>query len=189
MLKAFIIGGGPSIKDTNLDLVKDRYVIGVNAAFRLGTWVNVCFFGDNRFYQNQISYLEKWPNRIVSCAPKAKNNKKIEYLKRCQKHPLCTERDKIYFPSRGANSGAAAINLAIREGAKEVILLGFDMQTVNGQHNYHKYHNHNPNDKVYDRFIQSFENIAKELKNVKVYNATPGSKLKCFPKVDLNEII
>lgn len=189
MLKAFIIGGGPSIKETNLDLVKDRYVIGVNAAFRLGTWVNVCFFGDNRFYQNQISYLEKWPNRIVSCAPKAKNNKKIEYLKRCQKHPLCTERDKIYFPSRGANSGAAAINLAIREGAKEVILLGFDMQTVNGQHNYHKYHNHNPNDKVYDRFIQSFENIAKELKNVKVYNATPGSKLKCFPKVDLNEII
>jgi len=188
-LKAFILGGGPSLNQINLDLIKRQFVIGVNSAFRLGTWVDVCFFADNRFYGDNISYLEKWPNRIVSCAPKTLGHPKIEYLKRCQKHAICLERGKIGFPSKGANSGASAINLAIREGFKEIILLGFDMRVTEGKHNYHTHYRHRPNDKVYDRFQAHFERIYKELNGVEVLNATPGSKLKFFPKVGLHEVI
>ena len=63
------------------------------------------------------------------------------------------------------------------------------MQVVNGQHNYHKIHRRDPHDKIYDRFMGAFDAMAKALGDVKVYNATPNSKLKCFPKVDLHEII
>ena len=43
---AFILGGGPSLKDADLDLIHDRRVIGVNNAYQLGSWVDVCWFGD-----------------------------------------------------------------------------------------------------------------------------------------------
>lgn len=42
----FIIGGGPSINDTPLHLLHGRRVIGVNNAYLLGPWVDVCWFGD-----------------------------------------------------------------------------------------------------------------------------------------------
>lgn len=99
------------------------------------------------------------------------------------------EKGKIGFPGKGANSGAAAINLAVREGAKEIILLGFDMQMVKNKHNYHAYYKHKPSENIYKRFQAHFERIYKELNGVKVLNATPDSKLRFFPKVELHEVI
>ena len=43
---AFIIGGGPSINDLDMDLIKDRRVIGTNNAYQMGGWVDICWFGD-----------------------------------------------------------------------------------------------------------------------------------------------
>ena len=43
---AYIIGGGPSVNDADLSLIHDRRVIGVNNAYSLGGWVDVCWFGD-----------------------------------------------------------------------------------------------------------------------------------------------
>lgn len=188
-MRIYIIGGGPSIEDMDLAPIHDKYVIGVNAAYRLGEWVNICLFADNRFFKQHKNNLEEWPNKKVTLAPAARGKKGFDYFKRCQKHAICFEPGKLAFPSRGANSGASAINYAIREGAKEVVLLGFDMQTVGGRHNYHNFHNHKAKKDVYAKFMMHFENIAKELNGVKVFNATPNSKLKCFPKVNLNNIL
>jgi len=43
---AFILGGGPSLNDVDFDLIKNRRIIGVNNAYQLGDWVDVCWFGD-----------------------------------------------------------------------------------------------------------------------------------------------
>ena len=42
----FVLGGGPSLNGTNLDLIRDERVIGANNAYQLGSWVDVCWFGD-----------------------------------------------------------------------------------------------------------------------------------------------
>ena len=42
----FIVGGGPSINGTNLDLIKKYKVIGINNAYKMGGWVDICWFGD-----------------------------------------------------------------------------------------------------------------------------------------------
>jgi hypothetical protein len=42
----FIIGGGPSLNGTPLHLIHEHRVIGVNCAYMLGDWVDVCWFGD-----------------------------------------------------------------------------------------------------------------------------------------------
>ena len=74
--ECWIIGGGASIaeqfnipedvierKDISefspyLKALHSKHVIGVNAAFMLGNWIDVLFFGDDQFYsknENKIS--------------------------------------------------------------------------------------------------------------------------------------
>jgi hypothetical protein len=43
---AFIIGGGPSIKDLDVTKIQNRRVIGTNNAYQMGDWVDICWFGD-----------------------------------------------------------------------------------------------------------------------------------------------
>jgi hypothetical protein len=186
--RCFIIGGGPSIADMDLTPIKKEYIYGINEAFRLGTFIDTWFFGDSDIFKNHRQEIEKWPNRIVSCAGSAKRHKKIEYYYRCRKHTLCFEEGHLAFPSGMANSGATAINLAIRDGFDTIILLGFDMRVVDGKHNYHNHYKKIPRDDTYTRFKLHFEFIAKETDKT-ILNATPNSALTCFPKVDLKDIL
>ena len=184
----FIIGGGPSINDVNFDLIKDEYIIAVNEAFRLGTFSNIWYFSDSDIFKNHRKEIDAWPNRVVSCAGVTKHHKKIEYYERCRQHTICFEPGKLAFPSRGANSGATAINLAIREGFERIILLGYDMQQVNGKYNYHDYYKKAPRPDIYERFLEVFIKIAAEA-TVEIINATPNSALHCFPKVALEDLL
>lgn len=179
--RCFIIGGGPSVKDIDFTPIKHEFIIGVNEAFRLGTWIDLWFFADSDIFKTHKKEIETWPNRIASCAGAAKGHKKIEYYYRCREHVLCTEYNKLSFPARGANSGATAINLAIREGFEQIILFGFDMQVVDGKHNFHDYYQKQPRPDAYDRFTEVIEEIAKEA-TVEIINANPNSALNCFPK-------
>ncbi|NCD07760.1 MAG: DUF115 domain-containing protein [Spirochaetia bacterium] len=187
---AVIIGGGPSVKDINLDLIKDKFVIGTNAAFYFGDWVDVCFFIDCRFHRDNEEALNKFPNRIITTCSTLKNKKGIEHYNKCEKCAICYHKDKLAQPEKGKNTGATAINLAIRLGKKRIILIGYDMQVVNGQHNYHNYHKHRPRDNIYDVFLPHFEKISKSLpKDVEVINANLKSALPYFKKQKIEDII
>jgi hypothetical protein len=186
--RCFIIGGGPSINSVNLDLIKDEYVIGVNEAVRLGTWIDLWFFADSDIYKAHRNDIGKWPNRIVTCAGAAKWDKRVEYYYRCRNHVICYEKKHLAFPQEGANSGATALTLAIREGFETIVLLGFDMKTTNGVHHYHSYYSRMPRDDAYDRFRKHFEDIAKET-TCNIINANPDSALDCFPKMKLEDIL
>lgn len=187
----FIIGGGPSINETNLDLIKDKFVLGTNSAFKLGTWVDICFFVDARFHKWNQEELDKWPNRIITTCEEFKNHSKIEYYKAFDKAGLCKHSDKIARPNKGKNVGSSSIDLAIKLGGKRIILIGFDMKMKNGRHNYHNDHNHTPRDDVYNNFFRHFNGIVEELPDfgAEVINATPDSALKVFPKKSLESII
>jgi hypothetical protein len=68
----------------------------------------------------------------------------------------------------------------------KIVLIGFDMQPVNGHHNWHSYY---PDNDVrshtddYDRFVGPFDLIARGLDDagVECVNATPGSALRAIP--------
>ena len=188
MNRCYIIGGGPSVNNMDLSLIKDKFVIGVNMAYKLGTWVDIWFFGDSNIYKHNRQDIEKWPNRIVSCGGATKNKKKIEYYYRCRKHAICFEPKHLAFPNEGANSGATAINLAIREGFDSVVLLGYDMKVIDGKHHYHNYYKKEPRDDAYDRFMLHFERISKDAE-IEILNATPDSELPFFKKVRLEDTI
>ena len=187
MNRCFIIGGGPSVSDLNLNLIKKEYVIALNEAFRFEDIADLWFFSDSDIFKNHKKEIDAWPGKIVSCAAAAKPCKKIEYYERCRVHGLCMEKGKLSFPSMGANSGATAINLAIRKGFDEIILLGYDLKQREGKNNYHDYYKNEVRADAYIRFNEAFISMAKDIKliapNVKIVNANPDSALNCFPKM------
>jgi hypothetical protein len=88
----------------------------------------------------------------------------------------------------GSNCGIAAINLADCLGARSIYLIGFDMKGENGQSaNWHDRYKRKSNERIYDRYIKDFGDIAGKVRAL-VVNLTPGSRLECFPKGELSQL-
>jgi len=88
----------------------------------------------------------------------------------------------------GGNSGYQCINFAYLQGAKEIILLGFDMH---GEHWHGKHKKGLSNIHNFTRWIENFNQLAIDLKHKgnKVINCTPDTKLHCFKQKSLRETI
>lgn len=92
----------------------------------------------------------------------------------------------------GNNSAYQALHCAIHAGARKVILLGVDQKL--GPRGESHWYGEPP-----DRIVPDYANVmvpywqeilpALEQHRVEVVNATPGSALKVFPQVDLDEAL
>jgi len=196
----FVIGGGPSVNTTSLDLIQHRPVIGVNSAFRLGSWVDVCFFGDGRWLNHERKALLDYKGLLVGLHPFHDKYKitrhdglDIRLMKGCVKKmgfagnpgELCWNR----------SSGGAAIDLAKHTGAKTIVLIGYDMKKVNGYHNWHNHYDvwykdvrgRNPH-RAHIRGITSLYQQARRSK-INIINATPGSAITSFPIMTLEDFL
>jgi hypothetical protein len=162
-----IVGGGPSLKGYDwenfkrLKFDKGFRAIGINDAFRLGSIVDICFFGDDKWWLERGRLLAEFKGLCVSLAPCNKDAKPrpnwVKMLRRDAERPfgITNEkrqgRDTIAF---NTNSGTAAVGLAALLGCKKIILLGFDMdiQREGSEeiHNWHNYHSRKSSPTVYD---------------------------------------
>jgi len=163
----YIIGGGPSLKDFNWDLIKDKRVIGCNDAYRLGNWVDVCFFGDWGWWEkhkgdlvyekvawekgtHSFPGLATYAGLKVSCATHPIKDRSIRRLRRDLLHGICMKPDSVCWNN---STGGSAINLAAKFGAKKIVLLGFDMKlSKDGKSNWHPNLCNKPNPNVYNKF-------------------------------------
>lgn len=215
--RCFIIGGGPSITDQfgiPSDIVREvkektrplsdyspymkkihsEHVIGVNAAFMLGGWVEVAFFGDSGFFLKYRKKLSEYKGIKVGCTPKVNytqyRNDDIKYMPRDRSKPMGISRHKGNV-SWNKNSGAAAISLAVQFGVKQIILLGFDMKIIDSQHWHNEYGRSGPPRDAkrlpFHRHLLGFPQIAKDAKKigVEILNASPDSAIMDFKKIDL----
>lgn len=193
---SIIIGGGPSILKTNLEPIHDYRVIGTNQAYELGSWVDICFFGDQRwFWWNRDDLRINYMGLIVSCCPemaaKEKNPGWIKVTARGKHRGIEERPGKLAW---NGNTGACAINLAYHLGSTKIILVGFDMykekNASNGGNNYHDKHKVTPKN-PYPTYLKKFSFIAADAKRlgITIINATPGSVIKEFPIMTLEEAL
>ena len=183
---AFVIGGGPSIKDLDLTPIHNKKVIGVNNAFTLGHWVDICYFGDCRWWDWNIDLIRDYPCLKVTCCERLDKNRHLFVLKR-QPQGFSNNPDRLAW---NGNSGASAINLAHLLGAKRIFLVGFDMKMSEGKHNWHKDHKHVPPEDIYEtKFIPQFKRFVKVIKkhDLQIFNLNPDSALDLFPFMSLEE--
>ena len=188
----YILGGGPSLANIDFERLRGQRSIAINNAYMQGRtpFAPVMYFMDWGWYNLHKHRLVVWPGLKVTTVNKCVNEPGIRVLK--WRHRQGLDPDPRYM-TRGTSAGFGAVSLAAKLGAKKIVLLGFDMRVIDGEHNYHKGEHKRDVDKaIYvNNFIQSFRSLLKPAaeQKIEIVNATPGSALPFFPIVDPEEVL
>lgn len=187
----YVLGGGPSLKGFYFNSLKGERVIAVNNAYMdaRAPWAPVMYFMDWGWYNVHKKKLAVWKGLKVTVCDKCKDEPGIRVLKWRNRMGL---DDDPRFITRGTCAGFGAISLAAKLGANKIILLGFDMRKVDGEHNYHNEHKRTVNDEIYkNNFIKPFQSLLEPIQEqgIEIINATPGSELPFFPIVEPEEVL
>ncbi len=183
----------PSVYSPYLHPIHGRNVIGINAAYLIGNWMKVIFFGDAGFFKSHKKNLAKYPGLVVTCAP-PKHEKYHEYGvklvgRNAMKHGITTNSKEVRW---NFNSGASAINLAVHFGATKIKLLGFDMRPDDstGTH-WHSVYKKRSSPATLKRHASVFPSIARDAEElgIEIINVSPNSAIEALPKASLKEIL
>lgn len=185
--RCFIIGGGQSVNDFDLSLLKNEKTIGVNMAFRKLD-PTILYGMDARLW----GWIEQDELESGDCV-KFITSKAKKVWSNINAFPL--PEDILIAPTigrpgistnikegvaAGTNSGFGALNLALLLGASEIYLIGYDFYGKR----WHKGYPH-PEDKKTNGFHlgvyqESVDEIKKAFPNQRIINVNPESKLKYF---------
>ena len=176
----FIVGGGSSLTGFDFNKLKGKSIIVINKGFMTIPFAQVLYFSDYRFYIWYKDVITSFKGLIYTIANKVLDEK-ITILKNTGKKGF----DPINGCVRhGGNSGYAAINLAYHLGAKEIVLMGYDMGSINGSTHFHDGYKSKQNDSVYNRFKEPYSALKNEIAKagITIYNVSLKSQLDVFPK-------
>jgi hypothetical protein len=197
----FIIGGGPSAKLVDFSLLQNKVVICINDSFIDFPNATMIYWVDDSWAAENSDKLQKHPCKLRFTS---KPSQHINYAKtsdpktQCDGYVLKRTGDFGYNPSpdclMGNNSGVQVLNLVVNMKPKNVVLIGYDMRTVNRKSHYHNKPRLPISDNIYtDLFIPSMKALYKGMVKygctVNVVNATPGSAIQCFPFVDYKDYL
>jgi hypothetical protein len=176
------------------DLRKTRgrgIVVAVNSMVFMAPFADILYAADSGWWREYRAKLKACPfnGRRVSVSKPAKNYGASEILPVGPVNAKGLGRGII---NRGGNSGYQAINLAFNEGAKEIVLLGFDMAHTFGKRHCHDNHPQGMgNAEGVDHWLRQFPQLAADLEveGVRVVNCTRYSRLKCFPRMSIEDLL
>lgn len=189
---------GPSLTAADVHRCRGRAtVIVVNDAHRLAPWADVLYSSDRYwwgFHQGVPDFagykagIEVSPGR----APRELLTRVPGIAIYRNAGPDGLENAPDGLRTCGANSGGAALNLAVHLGARRVLLLGYDMGDVTGRGHFFGQHpepirgRHN-----FPTWRRAFQTMAAPLAaaGVEVLNCTRRTSLEAFPCVPLDEAL
>lgn len=179
---AAVIAGGPSAID-DVKWVQHLPCIAVNTSFKLVYQPWMIYGADAdwwKFYADELKYIECHKVSI----------EETPYTKQIGNAGRTGYTDSLSAIYSYANSGAQAIQIAAKAGAKRILLIGFDMHRKDADH----WHGAHPaplrtttND-TFEAWVQMMEKHlapALEQRDIEVLNCAYGSALTCWPIVDV----
>lgn len=182
--EAVCIASGPSLTAEQVAQVQawrqasdDRVVLVVNTSFRIAPWADVLYGMDSQWWR---AYGEE----VAASFPGKRVTNAIP-------HPqwrVLPGAQVVPGWQPFGNSGAGAIYLAARLGARRVGLIGYDCRTQPQRKHWHPDHpGRLGNCGSIASWPYHFGQLAKWLCEVEITNCTPGSALKAFPAGVLEE--
>jgi len=195
----------PSAYSPYMSALHNKHVIGINVAYLIGEWIDMCFFGDGKFFTPHKERLAKWPGLKVTCFKGLEKVPWVKYLLQDAAHSRGISKDPSTV-SWNVNSGSAAISVAAHTGAKRIILLGFDMRFNNEgeRHWHHLYKGVSSEPPIikgrrratnppfdFSRHLRGFPQIAEDARKmgIEILNASPDSAITQFPKFTVKELL
>lgn len=181
---AFIVGGGPSVLDQNLELLRGHKVIAINSSYAVVPWADVLFFADAGWWRINQNKVAGFQGRIISASSHVKHAR-FEVIKKAPPPGLVLDPR---FVAMKRTSFSGSINLAVHYGVKGMILLGADGK-ANGQRTHH--YDLTPKIKRWDLHRQELQGLVEPLNKlgIRVINASPGSVFPMWPVMTLEQAI
>jgi len=199
--RAFVVGGGASLRDFDWDMLKGELVIAINRAVeKCGSCV--MFSMDLRlwtFYERgdlgeeaTEKFKEFKGDRVWSVTPNFILPEEAYYIPR----PVGQIRygmGSLREMETANNSGYGAMQMAVALGASPVYLLGYDMtgDGKGGQKWWHEGYPSGQSENVYKSMVDHFNAYAKSIKGtgIDIVNLSKNSNLRCFRKQDPLEVL
>lgn len=188
----YSVGGGPSLRGFDWDRLGHRRVIAVNRAFEALPGAEIVYFTDARFWRWHHEPLKEHAGRLITAAREARiipPCARLEFVRITGTKGLDTRPGHV---RSGNNSGYAAINLAVHEGAKRIVLLGYDMAYQSNEQGGTHWHDGYPTGPGrVEKMLPFFDSLVEPLRelDIEVINANPDSAIQCFPKCALEEAL
>jgi hypothetical protein len=197
----FIIGGGPSAKTVDFDLLQDEITISINDAYEWFPnttavyWVDDSWASENydnlKFHNCKLFFTSKKAQHInydIKDDPRGLLNATV--LKRTGDFGYDPQPDCVM----GNNSGTQVLNLCINMKPKNIVLIGFDMKLKDNKSHWHEKWRLPIQPRIYNNlFIPSTDALAKGVKNtqsnVNIVNACHDSALRCFKFADYTDFL
>lgn len=190
---AFLISGGPSVADQNVELLRDRKVIVVNSSCHRVPWADILFFGDERWELNNRAAVKAFQGRVISASYGNVHCDYIQFLWRPQPGDtpdgLSDDPSKVFLRH---TSVRGAINLLVHLGVKTIVTMGLDGgPNTQGQTHHHDPHPWGMNPNIWDLQRTELAGIVPSLeaRGVKLLNASPGSRIPFWPIINLEDAI
>jgi hypothetical protein len=197
-VKHFILGNGPSIKQTPLDLLKNRITWGMNRPPIKPTF----------YYCMDVHERDRgWRDAIranLDCArvflwegwKEEFEGRNIVWLPRCERHHWYAadnfrrRAESWHLPDVCTAFGSmyVVMQLAVLYGATEIHLLGCDQFTGTGDH-YREDYPEFVDQNVRNQIEQHIHTVSRRSSPVPIYNATIGGSLEVHPRVNLFEVL
>lgn len=195
-----LLGGGPSLTPQQVAQVREAHgvrCIAINNSYLLAPWADICYFADSTWW---LTHRAK-QDFINFAGEKCSIQDSMLKIDDDAVHIL-KNRD---YPSHGSglsldpqmivtgkNSAYQALNLAVLAGAKTIILLGVDGRPAkDGRSHWHEGHPRPTPLAAYEEYRRAFSAAENEITaaGVRVINASPGSVIDSFEKMDIAEAL
>lgn len=215
MKRAWIMGNGPSLKDTNLDLLKDEVCFGVNrihliypfTSWRPQYWVRTEGYNYDpqdmiesikiHFKLGCVCYLEEGlKGYAIELRHSQAKTCREEYITPCHQVNYDTPEapDHWHLPTicGFGSSVNVAIQIAVKEGFGEIYLVGCDLGYKDGKPNHF-----DPGYEIGYQLKARYANnntlrahkIAMRDSPVPIYNCTIGGSLDVYPRMRMEDVI
>jgi hypothetical protein len=196
-----VLASGPSMTQEVAETVRlagvrtiavNNQAIPTNGKAAMAPWADILYAADYRWWHfNKDAVMEfkgrrvaidtqndRWPRELMEA---------VVFLRHGGADGFDERPDYI---RSGGNSGYQGVHLAIKLGARRVVLCGFDMHSKRGEHWFGSHFWRKGYNSRYDLFLNRFAKGAPELKaRADIINTTPGSALKCFPFMSLEDAL
>jgi len=188
--RCICIASGPSLTHEQVALCAAarpgwRVLVTNNTWERLPD-ADVLYAGDQSWWEMHVkSVADRFTGECWAGSRLIAHRTGINYIKVRGTPGLSKEPGTV---SSGSNSGYQAMGLAVRFGAREIVLVGYDMQLTYGMKHWHGDHPAPLSQDVpVEHWRRCFDSLAADLvvANIRVTNCTGESALECFPRGDL----
>jgi hypothetical protein len=193
--KWIICASGPSFGEVSVDLLKRIHLSGwkilaVNRAWERVPFCDAMYAGDEDWWNHYGRFTLRYRGQKFAGHQKSAAKHDAVYIEKISAPGLRKTPGQV---NSGGNSGHQGINLVWHLGANQIVLLGFDMRLDNGVHFHADYPDGMLNVPpmhiaVWRRNMWNMS-LALAKEGVKVRNATKGSALKCFPMMNLEDVL